>query len=102
MENINLNAIENVINFLIDNEQYGDDWSEEIVELRKVADIFYEDYMNRIADELQEFVLTAGDDAIEDFCGFPLDGIYKEYAVYQVMTQMPDEVLLEYHKKFIG
>lgn len=102
MENINLNAIENVINFLVENEQYGDDWSEEIVELRKVADIFYEDYMNRIADELQEFVLTAGDDAIEDFCGFPLDGISKEDAVYQVMTQMPDEVLLEYHKKFIG
>lgn len=102
MESINLNAIENVINFLVENEQYGDDWSEEIIELRKVADIFYEDYMNRIADELQEFVLTAGDDAIEDFCGFPLDGISKEDAVYQVMTQMPDEVLLEYHKKFIS
>lgn len=101
MENINLSAIENVINFLIDNEQYGDDWSEEIVELRKVADIFYENYINRIADELQEFVLTSGDDAIEDFCGFALDGITKEEAVYQVMTQMPDEVLLEYHTKFV-
>lgn len=101
MENINLNAIENVINFLVENEQYGDDWSEEIVELRKVANIFYEDYMNRIADEVQEFMLSADDDTVEDFCGFPLVGITKEDAVYQVMCQMPDDILLEYHEKYI-
>ena len=39
MENINTWLIENVIAFLIDNEQYGDEWSEEITELRKVIDI---------------------------------------------------------------
>ena len=39
MENINTWIIENVIEFLIDNEQFGDDWSEEITELRKVINI---------------------------------------------------------------
>lgn len=31
-------AIENVIDFLKDNEQYGDDWSDEIAELEKILD----------------------------------------------------------------
>ena len=62
----------------------------------------YEEIMNHLADELQEFILAADNDTIEDFCGFAIDEISKEDAVYQVMTQMPDEVLLEYHKKFIG
>lgn len=38
MENIDIEKICNVINFLQDNEQYGDDWSDEIAELRKVID----------------------------------------------------------------
>lgn len=38
MENINVEKIYDVINFLKDNEQYGDDWSDEIAELRKVID----------------------------------------------------------------
>lgn len=36
MENINVEKIYDVINFLQDNEQYGDDWSDEIAELYKV------------------------------------------------------------------
>lgn len=39
MNEINTDIIRNVITFLVDNEQYGDDWSEEIVELEKVIDI---------------------------------------------------------------
>ena len=70
----------------------------------------HEDYMKLfddeirmciIADELQKFMLSADHDTVEDFCGFPLDGITKKDAVYQVMCQMPDEVLLEYHEKYI-
>lgn len=59
------------------------------------------DYLNQIADELQAFILSADNNTIEDFCGFPLDGISKEDAVYQVMTQMPDDVLLEYYNDYI-
>ena len=36
MENIDIEKIYDVINFLQDNEQYGDDWSDEIAELYKV------------------------------------------------------------------
>jgi hypothetical protein len=36
---INADAIRNVITFLVENEQYGDDWSEEIEELNKVLNI---------------------------------------------------------------
>ena len=36
---INADIIRNVISFLAENEQYGDDWSEEIAELDKVLDI---------------------------------------------------------------
>lgn len=60
----------------------------------------YEEIMNQLADELQEFILAADNDTIEDFCGFALDEISKEDAVYQVMTQMPDNVMLEYHEKY--
>lgn len=59
------------------------------------------DYLNQIADELQAFILSADNNTIEDFCGFTLDGISKEDAVYQVMTQMPDDVLLEYYNDYI-
>lgn len=61
----------------------------------------YEEIMNQLADELQEFILAADNDIIEDFCGFALDEISKENAVYQVMTQMPDDVLLEYYEKYV-
>ena len=60
-----------------------------------------EDYLNKIADELQEHVVTLDNDAVEDFCGFSLDGISKEDAVYQVIAQMPDDVLMEYHNNYI-
>ena len=36
---INADVIRNVISFLSENEQYGDDWSAEIAELDKVLDI---------------------------------------------------------------
>lgn len=38
MENIDVEKIFDVITFLQYNEQYGDDWSDEIAELRKVID----------------------------------------------------------------
>lgn len=38
MENIDIEKIYDVINFLQDNEQYGDDWHDEIAELYKVID----------------------------------------------------------------
>lgn len=38
MEDINASMICDVIAFLQDNEQYGDDWSDEIAELYKVLD----------------------------------------------------------------
>ena len=60
-----------------------------------------EDYMNKIAYELQEFVLTLNDSFIEDFCGFALNGIDKEDAVYQVISQMPDDVILECYEKYV-
>lgn len=37
MSNINESAIQNVITFLEENEQYGDDWSAEIAELNKIV-----------------------------------------------------------------
>lgn len=36
MENIDIEKIYTVITFLQDNEQYGDDWHDEIAELYKV------------------------------------------------------------------
>ena len=38
MENISADVIRNIAAFLHENEQYGDDWSEEIAELDKVID----------------------------------------------------------------
>ena len=37
MSNINKNAIQNVITFLEENEQYGDNWETEIAELEKIV-----------------------------------------------------------------
>lgn len=39
MNEININLIRNIITFLAENEQYGDDWHEEIAELDKILDI---------------------------------------------------------------
>ena len=39
---INLDAIRSTITFLSENEEYGDDWSEEIVTLEKVMDFCLE------------------------------------------------------------
>ena len=39
MNEINTDIIRNIISFLAANEQYGDDWHEEIAELDKVIDI---------------------------------------------------------------
>ena len=38
MNNIDTDIIYNIINFLLENEDYGDDWSVEIAELNKVID----------------------------------------------------------------
>lgn len=62
--------------------------------------MYHEEIMNQLADELQEFVLTMDNAVIEDFCGFSLDGITNEEAVDQVMSQMPDDVMCEYHVKY--
>lgn len=39
MKNVNADIIRNIIMFLVENEQYGDDWAEEIAELNKILDI---------------------------------------------------------------
>lgn len=39
IKNINADIIRNIAAFLHDNEQYGDDWSEEIAELDKIIDL---------------------------------------------------------------
>ena len=39
---INLDAIRSTIRFLSENEEYGDDWSEEIATLDKVMDFCLE------------------------------------------------------------
>lgn len=39
MDTINTDTIRNIIAFLAENEQYGDDWREEIDELDKIIDI---------------------------------------------------------------
>lgn len=39
IKNINADIIRNIAAFLHENEQYGDDWSEEIAELDKVIDL---------------------------------------------------------------
>ena len=39
---INLDAIRSTITFLSENEEYGDDWSEEIATLDKVMDFCHE------------------------------------------------------------
>ena len=39
---INLDAIRSTITFLSENEEYGDDWSEEITTLDKVMDFCLE------------------------------------------------------------
>lgn len=61
---------------------------------------FEEERMNQIADELQAHILTLDNNAVEDFCGFKLDGQSKEDAVYEVMTQMPDDVIVEFYHKY--
>lgn len=38
MDNIDFDLIRNVISYLSENEQYGDDWREEIAELNKILD----------------------------------------------------------------
>lgn len=38
LDNINFDLSRNVAVFLYENEQYGDDWSEEISELEKILD----------------------------------------------------------------
>ena len=38
LDNIDFDLIRNVVVFLDENEQYGDDWSEEIGELEKILD----------------------------------------------------------------
>lgn len=38
MNNIDTDIIYNIINFLLQNEDYGDDWDAEIAELNKVID----------------------------------------------------------------
>ena len=81
-------------------EEYDCQWCAVNMAWDKIFCTEYDD-IDEIADELQTFMLNADNDVVEDFCGFALDGITKEEAVYQVMTQMPDEVLLEYHTKFI-
>lgn len=42
METINTSIINTVIDFLENNEQYGDDWSIEIAELEKVVHLVVE------------------------------------------------------------
>lgn len=39
MDTINTDTIRYIIAFLAENEQYGDDWREEINELEKILDI---------------------------------------------------------------
>lgn len=39
IKNINADIIRNIAVFLHENEQYGDDWSEEIAELDKIIDL---------------------------------------------------------------
>lgn len=39
IKNINADIIRNIAAFLHENEQCGDDWSEEIVELDKIIDL---------------------------------------------------------------
>lgn len=39
MNEINVDVIRDIINFLTENEQYGNDWSVEIAELDKILDI---------------------------------------------------------------
>ena len=39
MNEVNADVIRNIISFLAENEQYGNDWSVEIVELDKILDI---------------------------------------------------------------
>lgn len=39
MNEINTDIIRNIITFLAENEQYGDDWHEEITELDKILEI---------------------------------------------------------------
>lgn len=39
MNEINTDTIRYIIAFLAENEQYGDDWGEEIAELEKIIDI---------------------------------------------------------------
>lgn len=39
MNEINADVIRNIISFLAENEQYGDDWGEEIAELDNIIDI---------------------------------------------------------------
>lgn len=42
MNEINADVIRDIINFLAENEQYGNDWSVEIAELDKILDIILE------------------------------------------------------------
>ncbi len=61
------------------------------------------DYLNQVADELQQHVLTLDNAVIESFCGFPIaDSGSKEQAVYDTIMQMPDDVLLEYYNEYLG
>lgn len=39
MNEVNADIIRNIISFLAEKEQYGDDWSIEIAELDKILDI---------------------------------------------------------------
>ena len=39
MNEVNADIIRNIISFLAENEQYGNDWSAEIAELDKILDI---------------------------------------------------------------
>lgn len=58
--------------------------------------------MDRMADEVQAHVLALDNAAVEDFCSFKLDGQGKGDAVYEVMTQMPDDVIVELYHRYRG
>lgn len=61
-----------------------------------------EEYMEDIVDKLQNHVSSLSTNEVELFCGFELNEMSKGDAVYQAMTQMPDDVICEYYHEYFN
>lgn len=68
---------------------------------RKVRTMtFTDEQIDKMANELQITVASLSKKDLDEFCGFDTDGMTRLDALYDVIPQMPDDVIVEYYMQY--